>query len=162
MAFFIMAMLALGLLLDAIHGPWKPLAITAHITIGICILALAVFRILWRIRKKNNFRDNFPLWQVIAADMSHLMLYALMLAMPLSGWIMVSALGKQASLFGLVTLPAIADRNPDFGIWMKGLHGQIAYALIGIIAIHMLAALYHHVIKKDDVLKRMLPRCMKA
>jgi cytochrome b561 len=79
-----------------------------------------------------------------------------MVAMPLSGWFLTSAAGYAPSFFGLFTLPTLIAKNNDLLELFESVHEWLAYGLIALIIIHTLAALKHHFIDKDDILKRML------
>jgi cytochrome b561 len=92
----------------------------------------------------------------LAAKLGHLALYALMIGMPLLGWLSLSAAGKPIPFFGL-ELPALTGANKEFAKQLKELHetiGTVGYYLIGL---HVAAALYHHRIKRDNTMARMLP-----
>jgi len=95
-------------------------------------------------------------WQLLSSKLIHLALYALMIGMPLSGWLMLSAAGKPIPFFGL-ELPALLDTNKELAHQIKEVHefiGTTGYFLIGL---HAAAALYHHYIQRDNTLTRMLP-----
>ena len=87
----------------------------------------------------------------------HYVLYGFMFVMPLTGWLMSSAAGLTVSFFGLFTLPNLVPANPALRHYFFNIHGTCALILIGIIVLHVLAALKHHFWDKDDILKRMLP-----
>jgi cytochrome b561 len=104
-----------------------------------------------------------PKWQLQASKWVHRLLYALLLVIPLFGWLNASYRGFTVRLFGLVKLPAlIASRttaSPDsfsWG-WTGEVHMVLAYVLLGVIALHVMAALYHHFILRNRTLARMLP-----
>jgi cytochrome b561 len=128
-----------------------------HYMIGMSILVLALVRLV------AHFSDPAPPiepppagWQKLAAAVMHLALYALMIGMPLLGWILLSAEGKPIALFGM-ELPALVAKNDQLGKLTKELHetvGNIGYFLIGA---HAAAALFHHYITRDNTLRRMLP-----
>lgn len=163
MAFLIFCMLGIGWLLPSIPGSWKSFTIDLHKSVGITILMLLALRIGWRISQSNPaLPDGLHGLQVLASKATHALLYALMFFMPLSGWAMSSASGKSLVLFDLFAIPALVEKDRALAITLKTLHGAIAYVLILVIALHVAAAFYHHFIRKDDTLKRMLPtRCMK-
>lgn len=159
MAACIILMLGLGLLLDDIPGSWKGAAIDFHKSLGIVLLGLVCFRCYWKLTQHQPGRSgDVSRLQEVAAGTSHFLLYILMLAMPLSGWAMSSAFGKPVMMFEWGPLPDIIERNRDLGVALKNLHGWLAYGLLVLIALHVGAAFYHHFIRKDDVLKRMLPK----
>lgn len=129
-----------------------------HKSIGITILTLAVLRILWHIySKKPPYVASLTPVERMAAHFLHFCLYAAMLAMPLSGWIMSSAAGRAVSFFGLFMLPDLVEKNEDLASLMRNVHFYLAWLLIAGIVVHFAAALKHHFITRDATLKRMLP-----
>lgn len=128
-----------------------------HKEFGILVLMLVVLRMAWRVRSYiPSLPDTMPSWQKWAAHITHWALYFFMVAMPLTGWIMSSAGGHEISFFGLFNLPALIEPNKSLSHFMAELHEYIAYGLIATIILHVLAALKHHFIDKDTILKRML------
>ena len=97
-----------------------------------------------------------PLMQ-LAAHVGHLALYVLMLAIPLSGWLMSSAKGFQTVWFGVLPLPDLIERNLELGKQLSTLHLSLNVALLVIVAGHLLAALVHQHVQKDGTMYRMLP-----
>jgi cytochrome b561/polyisoprenoid-binding protein YceI len=152
---FVLANMAEGLPL----GMAKLATLARHKSVGITILGLAVLRLLWRLYNRNSppLPANMPPYRRGLAHLTHYGLYLLLFAMPLSGWMMSSARNYPVSWFGFVTLPNLVQ--PDTGVYefMKSTHGVLAGTLVVITTLHVLAALYHHFMKKDDVLRRMLP-----
>lgn len=131
---------------------------TVHFLLGIQVLALAVLRVAVRLRYRVPPIAPAPkAWQQHAARAMHLLLYAWMLAMPLAGWLLLSAEGKTVAMFGL-ELPALTGKDKALASLVKECHqlaGRIGYALI---ALHAAAAIWHHRVLRDDTLQRMLPR----
>jgi len=130
---------------------------TWHFMLGLSVLALVILRIYARISSPTPriTPEPSPLMHQVA-KLGHLALYGLMIAMPLLGWALLSAAGKPIPFFGL-ELPALVAKNKELADTLKELHetiGVLGYYLIGI---HVAAALYHHYIRKDDTLTRMLP-----
>lgn len=99
--------------------------------------------------------SSLPMWQKIAARLSHLMLYGLMVSMPLIGWAMESAGGYPVTLFDGITLPVLVDASPGLYSTMNFLHTWLAYTLFFLVLIHFGAALFHALVKRDDVLSSM-------
>ncbi|MDQ5879504.1 MAG: hypothetical protein QG638_2240, partial [Pseudomonadota bacterium] len=87
----------------------------------------------------------------------HHLLYLLMIAIPLSGWLMSSAKGFQTVWFGVLPLPDLLDKNKELGDLLQAVHKFLNYSLAGLVLAHAGAALKHHLIDRDDVLARMLP-----
>jgi cytochrome b561 len=134
-----------------------------HKSLGLAILALTALRLCWRLA---NPPPPLPAAvsriERIASRATHALFYVLTLGLPLVGWAMVSAspLGLPTMVFGLIELPHIgwlAGLGGGVEAAFKAAHRGMAYALIGLLGLHMAAALKHHLIDRDDVLARMLP-----
>ena len=103
------------------------------------------------------FRMRMPRWQTWAANGTHGFLYALLLAMPLSGWLYNSAAGFPLKWFGLFSLPRLSNFNPATKHFALETHQTLFYVLAGLLVVHAAAALKHHYLDRDATLKRMLP-----
>lgn len=129
-----------------------------HKATGMVVLSLVAIRVLWRYMGTTpGLPDGIPGWQQIASRWTHYALYAMMVMMPVSGMMMSLMTDHPIDMFGLFIIPAIA-KEP--GILAGGsylMHTYVPYLLIGIISLHFVAALYHHFVRKDDILRRMLP-----
>lgn len=129
-----------------------------HKSVGITIFALAVLRLLWRLLNPTpELPANTPPWQRRLAQTTHALLYAVILAMPLSGWAMSSAKNYPVSWFGLIQLPDLVAPNESLFSTLKETHEALATALLVLAALHVAGALKHHFIEKNGVLRRMLP-----
>jgi cytochrome b561 len=131
---------------------------TWHYMLGLSVFALVWLRVVLNLSGPTPriLPDQAP-WQKLAARLMHLTLYLLMIGMPLAGWLILSAEGKPIPFFGL-QLPALVSENKVLGDTIKEIHetgGTIGYYLIGL---HAAAALFHHYVKRDNTLSRMLPR----
>jgi cytochrome b561 len=130
---------------------------TWHFMLGMLVFVLVWLRLAARLPGSTPaILPEPPGLQQLASKLLHLALYALMISMPLIGWLMLSAAGKPIPFFGL-ELPALIGENKDLAEQFEELHeivGTTGYFLIGL---HTVAALYHHYIKRDDTLLRMLP-----
>ena len=128
-----------------------------HFMLGLAVLALVVVRVVARFAGPTPaITPEPPAWQNLLSRLVHLALYALMIGMPVAGWLILSADGKPIPFFGF-DLPALVGENKGFAEQVEELHeigGSIGYYLIGL---HALAALFHHYFVKDDTLRRMLP-----
>jgi cytochrome b561 len=98
-----------------------------------------------------------PRLQEISAKLLHLALYTLMIGMPLTGWLLLSATGKPIPFFGL-QFPALIAENKDLAAQIKELHEVVGTAGYFLIGLHAAAAFYHHYVQRDNTLTRMLPR----
>jgi cytochrome b561 len=129
-----------------------------HKSIGMLVLILAVIRVAWKLVNRPNpaFRDQV-IWRRRSAATSHGLLYVLIFLQPLSGWAMTSAGGRDVRLFGWVTFPPLLRADPELHESLETVHEWLFYVLLAVAAVHIVAALYHHVVLKDDTLRRMLP-----
>lgn len=129
-----------------------------HFMFGLLMFFLVWLRLTLRIKyPAPRIEPAPPKWQESAARLAHLMLYAIMIGMPLAGWLILSASGKPIPFFGL-ELPALIGKNKELAGQIKEIHelvGTIGYFLIGT---HAAAALFHHYIQRDNTLLSMLPK----
>jgi cytochrome b561 len=138
-------------------SPLKLDLMLIHKSTGIVLLILALLRLTWRLTHRSpDFPTGSPAWERRAAAIGHGLLYTLMLALPMSGWIMNSAKDRSLELYWLIPWPAIT--GPDKALADKSgqAHEALAMAFLLVLLIHVAAALRHHFIKRNDVLKRML------
>jgi cytochrome b561 len=143
-------------------SPAKIQLINWHKWAGVSILFLSVLRLLWRFTHRppalpNRIELAMPGWQRLAHSGTHIALYVLFLAVPLLGWLSSSAKGFPIVWFGLIPLPDLVAPNPELAELIKPFHGWAAWALIGLVALHVAAALKHHFIDRDGLLDRMRP-----
>ncbi|MDZ4201266.1 MAG: cytochrome b [Gallionella sp.] len=130
---------------------------TWHFMLGMLVFALVWLRIAARFSGPNPNITPVPAKvQMISAKLLHLALYALMIGMPLTGWLMLSASGKVIPFFGL-ELPALIGEDKDLAKQIKEVHELVGTAGYYLLGLHVLAALYHHHIVRDDTIARMLP-----
>lgn len=132
--------------------------VTTHKSIGMTILMLVLLRLVWRaFNKPPTYPASMRHWEMNAANLTHALLYSLILLMPLTGWMYSSAAGYGAEFWGLVDIPDFVPTSERLENFMHLAHETIAWAIPAAVAVHVLAALRHHIMLKDDVLKRMLP-----
>jgi cytochrome b561 len=133
--------------------------LATHKSIGITILTLAALRLVWSygVGPHPAPPPAEPLYRRRLAAISHAALYALMIAMPVTGWIMSSAANTPVSVFGRLTLPNLVRPHSDWVDTLKSVHGMLFEVLAVIVAVHVLAAMYHHFMLRDTVLRRMIP-----
>ncbi|WP_088287336.1 cytochrome b [Ideonella sp. A 288] len=128
-----------------------------HFTLGLLMFALVLVRIAMRIRHPAPAAlASIAPWQGVAAKLGHLALYALMIGMPLAGWLLLSAAGKPIPFFGL-ELPALLAKNKELADQIKQVHEFVGTAGYWLIGGHAAAALFHHYILRDATLQRMSP-----
>jgi len=132
--------------------------ISLHFTFGIIILAVALVRLGWRVTHGEPApEDGLPPWQTLSSSIVHWLLYALLFVVPLLGWMDASRRGMPVEMFGVELPKLLATGKPGWN-WTGDVHGLLAnYAMLGLVGLHVLAALYHHFILRDGVLKRMMP-----
>lgn len=129
-----------------------------HKSLGLAALALAVVRILWRLsHPAPAIPDDHPTWEKRAAAASHHLLYLLLFLQPLSGLAIAFASQYPTTLFWAVNLPSPIDPSKAIEGAAKGVHYWGQWALAGVVGVHVLAALRHHFVLRNDILKRMLP-----
>jgi cytochrome b561 len=128
-----------------------------HYMLGLSVLLLVAVRLVVRARNATPaITPPLPRWQSAAAHFVHAVLCAAMIAMPLLGWLILSADGEAVPFFGL-SLPPLIGADKDLSHSLEEMHEFIGNALYFVIGAHTLAALVHHYLHKDDTLKRMLP-----
>lgn len=162
MAALLLVLLAMGVYMvqlpDVGFDTEKITLILVHKALGMLALAGVVARLAWRVLNPlPRLAEGLPAWQQVAARFVHLWFYALMFALPLTGWLMNSAGGYPLPFFGLFELPDIASRNESlFRLWIV-VHRWLGYALVLLLVLHAGAALRHHWRLRDDTLRRILP-----
>lgn len=131
-----------------------------HKSIGMTVLLLALVRIAWRVfNRPPALPGSMTRWERFAAAFTHWALYGLILMLPISGWIYSSAAGYGAEFWGLVDdIPDLVEQSEALEDTFHEVHEVLGWALIALVGIHAAAALQHHFIRKDNVLKRMLPK----
>ncbi|MDF1683356.1 MAG: cytochrome b [Legionellaceae bacterium] len=158
-ALLVFGMLGVGFLLGYLPGVIKPTAYMLHKSIGLTLLALMLFRLIWVARfNKPALPEAMPRWECLFARFVQHSLYLVLFAMPLSGWLMATASNKIPVYFGWFSVP-FPGILPDEALahWMSEAHYFIAFILLGLIFLHTAGALKHRFIDKDDVLNSMMP-----
>ena len=148
----------IGWLMPDLHRDMTPGAgMTFHVSIGMTILALTALRLVWRLTHPVAPESSLPAWQRLSSEAVHWLLYALVLATTISGWLFASFRGWSVSFFYLVHLPMLASGNEAAGRTIDGVHQATEWALLVTIGIHIAAGLVHIFIYRDRVMQRMLP-----
>ncbi|MBV6753544.1 MULTISPECIES: cytochrome b [Pseudomonas] len=157
MALMILAMLFIGAGMAASVSERHEWLLHLHKPLGIAILLLVVVRLVVRFSTRQPpLPKDLPGWQVLAAKLSHVLLYALMLVLPLLGWAMISAAGDPVMLSSSLQLPSIVPANPTTFAFLRKAHGYLAYLLFLTVLVHLAAALFHGWIRRDGVLESMV------
>ena len=156
MAILILFNLWLGIAHDSLSRNWQVMPV--HKSVGLTVLALATLRLIWRLtHKPTPLPGQLSAWERAAAKVTHYSFYAFMLLVPLTGWIMTSAGNRPLNWFFLFDVPKFEVSKSDAIVGLSGeAHEIIGYLWIALILLHIVAALRHHFILKDDVLRRML------
>ncbi len=159
MALLIVGLFALGQYMsDLSMSPRKLQLYSWHKWIGVTAFLLLLVRMGWRLtHQPPALPTQMPPLLRFASHISHGALYLLMLAIPLSGWLMSSAKGYQTVWFGVLPIPDLLGKDKQLGDALAEVHGALNSVLALVVLIHVAAALKHHFIDRDDVLRRILP-----
>lgn len=129
-----------------------------HMPAGIAVLALVIFRLAWRFAQPHpELSDQAPWWERLAAHTTHLYLYVAMVILPLTGWIGFNALKIDVDPFGIALPRLFWDIRP-LSFIMADIHLYVAVTLVAVLVLHVVGALRHHLVDRDETLTRMLPK----
>lgn len=129
-----------------------------HKWVGVTVFALALIRLTWRLTHPvPQLPIDMVSWEKILAHAVHIALYILLFAIPLSGWLMSSAKGFQTVYLGLFPIPDLIAKNPALGEKLEQAHALLNWLLLSLVVLHILGALKHYFIDRNDILARMLP-----
>jgi len=160
-ATFLLLLGSFGIGLTMVGLPLSPRKLQVfswHKWVGVTVFLVTILRLGWRgIYPAPPFPDSMPRWQRGAARLSHAGLYGLLFIMPISGWVMSSALGLTTVYFGLVPLPDLVAPDRELGQSLIQLHHLLGLAFAILIGVHIGAAAYHHFVLRDNITRRMLP-----
>jgi cytochrome b561 len=150
---------SIGWFMPDIHRGMTPgVAMTWHISVGTVILALIVARLVWRLAHPVAPESSLRPYQRITSAAAHWLLYVLVLATTLSGWLFASSRGWTISWFFMTPLPMLTAENSPIGRVIGRWHGTLEWALLILIGVHVASALLHLIYYRDGVMKRMLPQ----
>jgi len=138
-------------------GVHKVKVYAVHKSVGLTLLALAILRLVWRLFERRPDPARMPAWQHRAATATHVLLYGLLFAMPLTGWLYNSLAGFPLRWFELVHVPSLHAANDGLKGAVRDLHETLAWVLVTLVAMHAAAALKHHFLDRDHTLATMLP-----
>jgi cytochrome b561 len=158
-AILIVAQFAVAWTMPGIHRGTRPeMLINLHFSLGVTILVAVILRLAWRLLHPVPLVSNgVPIWQNTIARITHALLYLVLLALPIMGWANASARGWTINFFGLVELPRILPTASPLGRQLGNIHVLTSYALLGLVGLHLLGALYHQFWLRDRTLWRILP-----
>lgn len=154
-AVLIALMLALGWGGEAVPEDMEEWLMSVHISLGIGVLAVALLRVGWRLVNPRRPKSGSAL-ELKASRWVQWLLLALMVALPLSGWLIVSAAGFAPGFFGLFSLPPLVGESEWFHELGEEVHEILPWALVAALGLHVAGALKHHLIDADGTLRRML------
>jgi cytochrome b561 len=145
------------MLQDMTLSPLKLKLYSWHKWLGMTVLFLVPLRLLLRFIDRFDHRSGLSLLEIRASATVHSLIYLLLICVPMLGWLHSSAAGFPVVWFGVLPLPDLVGKEKAIAETFKALHSGAVNALVVLIALHASAALYHHYIKRDGVLARMLP-----
>lgn len=150
--------LPLGLYMHELRlSPLKLQLYSYHKWMGVTVCGLVVLRLLWRLAQTPPPPLPLPRWQAQAASIAHLALYLLMVLVPISGWLHSSATGVPTVYLGMWQLPDLVAASRPLGRVLKEVHENMSNVLLAVVALHVVAALKHHFVDRDETLRRMWP-----
>jgi len=148
----------IGWLMPDIHRGMQPgTAMMFHISFGVVVLALTAARFAWRLTHPVAPESSLPPWQRLSSEAVHWLLYLLVFLTTLTGWFFASMRGWTIRFFGLVDLPMLTAANSPVGRALGRWHETLEWTLLGLVGLHVAAALAHLFIYRDGVMARMLP-----
>ena len=163
LALGLVGMFAMGLYMaDLPFSPWRLKLYNWHKWAGVTILTLSVLRLVWRLTHRppalpQSIELAMPRWQLLAFHATHVGMYALFFIVPLVGWAYSSAAGFPIVVFGVLPLPDFVPVSKELAELIKPWHETTAFALAGLVLMHVGAAVKHQFIDKDKLINRMLP-----
>ena len=159
LAIAILGSFSVGLYMhDLPLSPQKLKLYSWHKWAGVTIFLFVVVRLVWRLsHRPPELPSGMPAWQRKVAAATHVLLYLLMFAVPITGWLMSSAKGFQTVYFGVLPLPDLLVKDADLGDLLQQVHKLLNFSMAALVVAHLGAALKHHFIDRDEVLARMLP-----
>jgi len=152
----VVAQFLIGWTMPEVHRNTQPVGLIAwHLGVGTTLIGVVVFRVLWRLTHKPPPDRLAPLLS-LASRVTHTLLYLALLLVPALGWANAASRGWAVKFLGLLQLPALTPTGSPVGHAMGNIHSVFAWVLFGLIALHVMAALFHRLILKDETLQRML------
>jgi cytochrome b561 len=151
------AQFVVGWTMPDIHRDTRPVGLIAwHLVIGTSLLAAMLCRVVWRITHRPPDLDIARPLRILST-LTQYALYALLIVVPLLGWINASSRGWDVTLLSAIPLPALSATGSSFGHEMGDVHGVLAWVLFALICLHVSGALMHHFVFRDRVVQRMTP-----
>jgi cytochrome b561 len=152
----IAAQFLIGWTMPGVHRGTQPTGLIAwHLGVGAALVAAMAVRVVWRVTHRPP-PDSLPPMLSTVSRLTHLLLYAALIVVPLLGWANASSRGWNVKLFGMIDLPALTPTGSALGHAMGDVHGALAWALLALICAHVAAVLFHAFVRKDGVVQRMI------
>lgn len=157
MAALIVVAFAVGqYMADLDLSPWKLKIFGWHKWVGVTIFILVLYRIYWRLTHPAPPLPALMSGMMKSASaVTHLMLYLLMVAIPITGWLRSSTAGVSVVYFNLIPLPDLLEKNKELSQFFKELHENLNWALLALVILHVAAAWKHQFVDKDNLMGRM-------
>lgn len=153
----IVAQFLIGWTMPYIHKGTRPDGLIAwHLGVGATLIAAVALRIVWRVTHRPEPASLSPFLSMVS-HITHGLLYLALIMVPVLGWANASSRGWSVKFLGVLPYPSISPVGSSVGHEMGDIHGWLAWVLLVLIGLHVVGALYHRFVLKDDVLQRMLP-----
>ena len=154
----VIAQFVIGWTMPGVHRGDLPAGeVNWHLWVGVLLLLVMAVRVVWRItHRPPPAPKSLPAGLRILSTAGHHTLYLLLVITPVLGWLNASARGWTVSLFNLISLPALTSTTSSLGHALGRLHSPLSWVLLAVIVLHILAALYHRLVRKDQILARMI------
>lgn len=161
--FLIVAVFSAAALIHHVPDTWKLTLFQFHRSLGVTIWIVTVMRLVWRqFSRLPDWPPSLSNPMRTAARGVEYTLYGLLLLQPVLGLLYANAHGGRAGVFFVLRLPPLIERNDDLAKQLLLAHGAVANLLLAVIALHAAAALFHHFIRRDEILDRMLPKALQG
>ncbi|MCV0425740.1 MAG: cytochrome b [Roseibium sp.] len=157
-ALLVLTMVPAGLIMIRIgSGPLQNQLFDFHRSVGVVLMVLTVIRLLYRLaHKPAPLPDDIPAWQRFASGVTHWFLYGFLIINPFIGWVATSAYGAAISVFGMFTMPSLVAKDRELAAQLFSVHEVLGLLFTAAVLMHIGAALYHGIVRRDGVLSRML------
>lgn len=139
----------------------RSLLYATHKSLGVTVLMVILLRILVRCITRVPGALLVASWQRRLADLTHLLMYGLLITLPLSGWLLNSVAGQPLSWFGLIDLPALAAKSSEWRATVDTAHVVLFWSLIACVVLHVLAVVHHQFVRRDRIMQRMISLARK-
>lgn len=158
-AILVIANIAFAMLTEDLPKSVHEFAMGLHLSFGIIILFLAVIRVGWRLSHKPPAKpEGLATWERMLAGLVHFLFYALILLLPLSGWVWMSAEGYPINMFGLFDMPSLpVEKSKELADVMHERHEFLGLTMLGLVGLHLIGALKHQFIERLPFIQRMWP-----